>query len=80
MSNREGENIGFEIIEVCQAAKPSLRVFRAKFSEITRRSVDRALETLGQPGLQFNRQIRVSLKPYPTHVWSFETNFYSMHH
>ena len=60
--DREGENIGFEIIEVCQAAKPSLRVFRAKFSEITRRSVDRALETLGQPGTQFNRQISRALR------------------
>lgn len=33
--DREGENIGYEIIQVCQAIKPNIGVFRAKFSEIT---------------------------------------------
>lgn len=26
--DREGENIGFEIIQVCQAIKPNIRVYR----------------------------------------------------
>jgi len=26
--DREGENIGFEIIQVCQAVKPNIRVYR----------------------------------------------------
>ncbi|KAL0841388.1 hypothetical protein ABMA28_015083 [Loxostege sticticalis] len=47
--DREGENIGFEIIQVCTAAKSNLRVFRAKFSEITAVSVRRALANLEQP-------------------------------
>ncbi|XP_058807359.1 DNA topoisomerase 3-alpha [Phymastichus coffea] len=47
--DREGENIGFEIIKVCQAVKPSINIYRAKFSEITQISVDRALRNLEQP-------------------------------
>ncbi|XP_066252718.1 DNA topoisomerase 3-alpha isoform X1 [Euwallacea similis] len=47
--DREGENIGYEIIKVCTDIKPQLRIYRAKFSEITPASVFRALNTLGQP-------------------------------
>lgn len=47
--DREGENIGFEIINVCKAVKPNLIVYRAKFSEITGAAVRRALANLIQP-------------------------------
>ncbi|XP_048222637.1 DNA topoisomerase 3-alpha [Perognathus longimembris pacificus] len=47
--DREGENIGFEIIHVCKAVKPSLQVLRARFSEITPRAVRRACENLTEP-------------------------------
>ncbi|XP_053194618.1 DNA topoisomerase 3-alpha isoform X1 [Scomber japonicus] len=47
--DREGENIGFEIIDVCKAVKPNLQVFRAKFSEITPNSIRTACETLIEP-------------------------------
>lgn len=47
--DREGENIGFEIIDVCRAVKPNIPVYRAKFSEITAASVKRALDNCGQP-------------------------------
>ncbi|KAL6425769.1 hypothetical protein ACFW04_009678 [Cataglyphis niger] len=47
--DREGENIGFEIIQVCQVIKPNIRIYRAKFSEITKQSIERALTTLGEP-------------------------------
>lgn len=47
--DREGENIGFEIIQVCKAVKSNIRVYRAKFSEITKQSIERALQTLGEP-------------------------------
>ncbi|XP_019872230.2 DNA topoisomerase 3-alpha [Aethina tumida] len=47
--DREGENIGFEIIKVCSDVIPNLRIYRAKFSEITGPSVFRALQNLGQP-------------------------------
>lgn len=33
---REGENIGFEIIQVYKSVRPSLQVLRTSFSEITR--------------------------------------------
>ncbi|KAJ8915993.1 hypothetical protein NQ315_016670 [Exocentrus adspersus] len=47
--DREGENIGFEIIKVCSDVKPNLRIYRARFSEITAASIFRALNTLEQP-------------------------------
>jgi len=47
--DREGENIGYEIIDVCRAIKPNISVYRATFSEITTVAVRRALQQLGQP-------------------------------
>uniref|UniRef100_UPI00358E05CE DNA topoisomerase 3-alpha n=1 Tax=Myxine glutinosa TaxID=7769 RepID=UPI00358E05CE len=47
--DREGENIGFEVIEVCKAVKPNIPVWRAKFSEITHHAVCQACERLMQP-------------------------------
>ena len=52
--DREGENIGFEIIDVCKAINPRLQIFRAKFSEITLPSIERALNTLGQPDMRLS--------------------------
>lgn len=47
--DREGENIGFEVIKVCTDVKPNIQVYRAKFSEITGPSIFRAINNLGQP-------------------------------
>lgn len=47
--DREGENIGFEIIHVCKAVKPNLQVLRARFSEITPHAVRAACENLTEP-------------------------------
>ncbi|XP_077967820.1 DNA topoisomerase 3-alpha-like isoform X2 [Styela clava] len=47
--DREGENIGFEIINLCLAIKPSLNVYRAKFSEITDRSIKASCRNLVRP-------------------------------
>ncbi|XP_078096496.1 DNA topoisomerase 3-alpha [Mustelus asterias] len=47
--DREGENIGFEIIHVCKAVKPNLQVLRARFSEITPHSIRQACENLVEP-------------------------------
>ncbi|ODN03898.1 DNA topoisomerase 3-alpha [Orchesella cincta] len=47
--DREGENIGYEVISVCQRINPRLQVLRAKFSEMTKSAVTRAMNTLVQP-------------------------------
>lgn len=47
--DREGENIGFEVISVCTAINPRLQVLRAKFSEITKQAVFNAMNNLVQP-------------------------------
>lgn len=57
--DREGENIGFEIIDVCKAVKNSLQVFRAKFSEITPNSIRRACETLTEPDVNISDAVDV---------------------
>ncbi|XP_075231110.1 topoisomerase 3-alpha isoform X2 [Lycorma delicatula] len=57
--DREGENIGFEIISVCKEKKPNITVYRAKFSEITRQSVLRSLQTLEQPNKLLSEAVDV---------------------
>ncbi|XP_062999738.1 DNA topoisomerase 3-alpha isoform X2 [Elgaria multicarinata webbii] len=57
--DREGENIGFEIIHVCKAVKPSLQVFRARFSEITPRAIRAACENLTQPDQNVSDAVEV---------------------
>uniref|UniRef100_A0A915EVU6 DNA topoisomerase n=1 Tax=Ditylenchus dipsaci TaxID=166011 RepID=A0A915EVU6_9BILA len=44
--NLLGENIGAEIVSVCRQANPRIDVYRAKFSEITPRSVNNAMQNL----------------------------------
>lgn len=44
--DREGENIGHEIVTVIQSVNPSITVYRAIFSEITKPSICRAIRTL----------------------------------
>lgn len=57
--DREGENIGFEIIDVCKAVKANIQVFRAKFSEITPNSIRRACETLTEPDVNISDAVDV---------------------
>ncbi|XP_049801714.1 DNA topoisomerase 3-alpha isoform X1 [Schistocerca nitens] len=57
--DREGENIGFEIIQVCSSVKPNLRIYRAKFSEITAASVHRAIQNLAEPNKQISDAVDV---------------------
>ncbi|EDO40018.1 predicted protein, partial [Nematostella vectensis] len=47
--DREGENIGHEIIDVCTKVCPRIKVYRARFSEITPQSVQRACANLVAP-------------------------------
>lgn len=57
--DREGENIGFEVIDVCKAVKANMQVFRAKFSEITPNSIRRACETLTEPDVNVSDAVDV---------------------
>lgn len=47
--DREGENIGYEVIDVCKAVKQNVDVYRAIFSEITAPAVKRAMDNLTRP-------------------------------
>ncbi|KAL7670632.1 hypothetical protein ACOME3_005565 [Neoechinorhynchus agilis] len=47
--DREGENIGFQVIDVCVQGNRSLQIYRARFSEITDQSIHRAISSLSQP-------------------------------
>ncbi|CAH8604214.1 unnamed protein product [Schistosoma bovis] len=47
--DREGENIGIEVIDVCKEIKPNIEVLRARFSEITPAAVHRAVNRLTIP-------------------------------
>uniref|UniRef100_A0A0A9WRY3 DNA topoisomerase n=1 Tax=Lygus hesperus TaxID=30085 RepID=A0A0A9WRY3_LYGHE len=47
--DREGENIGYEVINTCKNVNQRLDVFRAKFSEITAQSIRRAINNLERP-------------------------------
>ncbi|CAJ0577349.1 unnamed protein product, partial [Mesorhabditis spiculigera] len=44
--DREGENIGDEVKTVCLKSNPRMNVYRAKFSEVTFASINRAIRTL----------------------------------
>lgn len=57
--DREGENIGYEIIDVCRAVKPNIKVFRARFSEITSAAVFRALNNVCEPDLRQSQAVDV---------------------
>ncbi|XP_071455278.1 DNA topoisomerase 3-alpha [Hetaerina americana] len=57
--DREGENIGFEIIQVCLEVKPRLKIYRAKFSEITAASVTRAMNNLCDPDRRISNAVDV---------------------
>ncbi|KAJ9458092.1 DNA topoisomerase 3-alpha [Diplonema papillatum] len=47
--DREGENISFEVIDVCQKVNPRITVLRAHFSSLTPRDLHRAVQNLGTP-------------------------------
>lgn len=47
--DREGENIGFEIITVCKEVNANIQIYRAHFSEITAHAVNRAIGNLAKP-------------------------------
>lgn len=57
--DREGEAIGFDIIDICKAVKPRLDVFRAHFSALTKEDLTRAATTLARPNQNLSDAVRV---------------------
>ncbi|PSS30207.1 DNA topoisomerase [Actinidia chinensis var. chinensis] len=51
--DREGENIAFEVVEVCTEANRHLNVWRARFSALIEREIRESVETLGRPNQLF---------------------------
>ena len=47
--DREGENIAFEVINICQNANPRIFCKRAHFSGLSRKDIIQAVENLGDP-------------------------------
>ena len=47
--DREGEAIGYDIIDLCRKRKPHLKVHRAHFSALTKQDIERAANNLQPP-------------------------------
>ena len=60
--DREGENIGFEVISVCRSANPRINIFRAHFSEVTVPAINRAFNSLTQPNQKVSDAVDVRQK------------------
>jgi len=60
--DREGENIGYEIINVCRAIKPNVGVKRAKFSDMTSASIFRAMNALIAPDERVSNAVDVRIE------------------
>lgn len=60
--DREGEHIGFEVIEVCRKIKSNIHVYRAKFSDMTAASLNRALDNLVAPDDRINQAVNVRIE------------------
>ncbi|KAF6209731.1 hypothetical protein GE061_015480 [Apolygus lucorum] len=57
--DREGENIGYEVINTCKNVNQRLDVYRAKFSEITAQSIRRAINNLERPNKNISDAVDV---------------------
>jgi DNA topoisomerase III len=57
--DREGENIGFQVIEVCTAVNNRLQIYRAKFSDMTAASLTRAMNNLIAPDERVSQAVDV---------------------
>ena len=53
----EGENISYEVIEICTKANPHLNIYRARFSALIPRDIFRTLQYPDRPNLHFNHAV-----------------------
>ncbi|KAF6167122.1 hypothetical protein GIB67_029760 [Kingdonia uniflora] len=47
--DREGENIAYEVVEVCSAVNSRLNIWRARFSALIERDIHEAVQNLARP-------------------------------
>eukprot|EP00158_Paraphelidium_tribonemae_P008484 Partr_v1_DN28587_c0_g1_i5_m73504 putative DNA Topoisomerase len=57
--DREGENIGWEIVQVCREVKPSIQVWRARFSVVLPREIKHAIANLTQLDMRMSNAVDV---------------------
>lgn len=57
--DREGEAIGFDIIDLCMQVEPRLDVFRARFSALTMQDLEHAALNLERPNRNLSDAVKV---------------------
>ncbi|KAH0677963.1 hypothetical protein KY285_025764 [Solanum tuberosum] len=57
--DREGENIAFEVLDVCRQVNHNLNVWRARFSALIDREIHQSVQTLVQPNQLFSDAVDV---------------------
>lgn len=58
----EGENIAYEVIQVCTEVNPRLDIFRARFSALIPRDIMRALKFPDRPNPLFNAAVEARIE------------------
>jgi DNA topoisomerase-3 len=51
--DREGENIAYEVVDVCHTTNPRLNIWRAHFSALIERDIHHAAQHLGRPNKMY---------------------------
>jgi len=57
--DREGEAIGYDIIDICRKIKPNLDVYRAHFSALTHEEISTAANQLARPNKALSDAVKV---------------------
>ena len=57
--DREGEAIGFDIIDLCRKRKPGIKIHRAHFSALTKQDIERAANNLLPPNRNLADAVQV---------------------
>ena len=57
--DREGEAIGFDIIEVAKKVRPNIEVYRAHFSALTKAEIEKAATQLRRPNKALSDAVQI---------------------
>ena len=57
--DREGEAIGFDIIEVAKKVRPNIEVYRAHFSALTKPEIEKAATELRRPNKALSDAVKI---------------------